>query len=164
MQNNPIIDLPPSRTVNRLNAITLIIILGTYIYLAFVFPGLPEEVPIHFNFAGEADHWGNKAFILIFPLIFTIILLPLHFLQRTPYMHNYPVKVTDENASRLYQLGRLLLAVMNVEMALLMALITWAMVQSSKGYPLLNAGIMIAFLILPLVTTLVFIIKMIKSK
>ncbi|GAA0500771.1 DUF1648 domain-containing protein [Salinibacillus aidingensis] len=163
MKNNPIIDLPPSRIVKRLNAVTLIIILGTYIYLAFVFPGLPEEVPMHFNLAGEADNWGNKAFILVLPLIFAIILLPLHFLQRTPYMYNFPVKVTEENASRLYRLGRLLLAVMNVEMALLMVFITWAVVQTAKGHPFLN-GIMIAFLLLPLVTALIFIIKMVKSK
>ncbi len=33
-----------------------------------VFPFLPEEIPGHYNFAGEIDRWGSKYETLIFPL------------------------------------------------------------------------------------------------
>lgn len=32
------------------------------------FPFLPEEIPAHYNFAGEVDRWGSKYETLIFPL------------------------------------------------------------------------------------------------
>lgn len=31
-------------------------------------PFLPEEIPAHYNFAGEVDRWGSKYETLIFPL------------------------------------------------------------------------------------------------
>jgi uncharacterized membrane protein len=36
--------------------------------IAMIF-GMPERVPIHFNYSGEADSWGSKWFYAIFALI-----------------------------------------------------------------------------------------------
>lgn len=38
------------------------------IIAVLVLPFMPEEIPAHYNFAGEIDRWGSKYETLIFPL------------------------------------------------------------------------------------------------
>ena len=57
------------------------LVLLPFVYLAFVWNQLPEEVPVHWNFKGEIDRYSNKTSLLLIPillplltyLIFTII-------------------------------------------------------------------------------------------
>lgn len=35
----------------------------------FILPFLPEQIPAHYNFAGEVDRWGSKYESLIFPVV-----------------------------------------------------------------------------------------------
>lgn len=48
------------------------IILLPFIYLAYIWNGLPESIPIHWNASGEIDGYGNKNSLILVP-----ILLPL---------------------------------------------------------------------------------------
>ena len=48
------------------------LVLLPFVYLAFVWNQLPEEVPVHWNFKGEIDRYSNKTSLLLIP-----ILLPL---------------------------------------------------------------------------------------
>lgn len=48
------------------------LVLLPFVYLAFVWNQLPDEVPVHWNFEGEIDRYGNKTSLLLIP-----ILLPL---------------------------------------------------------------------------------------
>jgi len=53
--------------------LTLLPLLATLIAL----PLLPESIPAHYNAAGEADRWGSKYEVLIFPALnigFTILM------------------------------------------------------------------------------------------
>lgn len=43
-----------------------------FVYLAYVWRSLPEKVPMHWNFKGEIDRWGEKQELVLIP-----ILLPL---------------------------------------------------------------------------------------
>lgn len=38
-----------------------------FIYLATIYNGLPQKVPIHFNFKGEADDWADKTMLFLLP-------------------------------------------------------------------------------------------------
>lgn len=38
-----------------------------FIYLATIYNSLPQEVPIHFNFKGEADDWADKTMLFLLP-------------------------------------------------------------------------------------------------
>lgn len=50
----------------------LLLVLLPFAYLAFIWNGLPAEVPVHWNIKGEADRYGSKSQLLLIP-----ILLPL---------------------------------------------------------------------------------------
>ena len=47
-------------------------VLLPFIYLAYLWNSLPEEVPIHWNYKGEIDNWGTK-----YSLIGVVFLLPV---------------------------------------------------------------------------------------
>jgi uncharacterized membrane protein len=43
------------------------LILLPYVYLAIIWNKLPEQVPTHFNVAGNVDHWSDKTILLFLP-------------------------------------------------------------------------------------------------
>ena len=54
----------------------LIIILALFVIAAYFYPRVPEQVPVHWNTAGEADDYGSRAMGLLFlPLITLAIYL-----------------------------------------------------------------------------------------
>lgn len=64
----------------------------------WMYPLLPEEIPIHFNGIGEADGFGSKTTIFLTPIIATFLVVLLSVLERNPENFNYTVKITKENA------------------------------------------------------------------
>ncbi|MEZ7898416.1 MAG: DUF1648 domain-containing protein [Flaviflexus sp.] len=69
--------IPLSGTDWFLNGISLAIALGSIVYAAAIYSDLPDQVPTHFNFAGEADAWGFKANIWLGPIIMVPTILAL---------------------------------------------------------------------------------------
>ena len=59
----------------------LIVVLIPFVYLAYIWSSLPEIVPIHWNYKGEIDDWGNKSSLIFITfllsgltyILFTII-------------------------------------------------------------------------------------------
>jgi len=42
----------------------LIVVLIPFVYLAYIWSSLPDTVPIHWNYKGEIDDWGNKSSLI----------------------------------------------------------------------------------------------------
>ena len=60
-------------SVNVIDALSaVVLILGWWIALS-VYPRLPEQVPVHFGFTGEADRWGGRWMIFLIPLVGTAV-------------------------------------------------------------------------------------------
>ena len=51
-----------------------------FIYAAYLYPSLPEIIPIHFNIKGEADGFGGKDSIYLGPIILGVASLFTYFL------------------------------------------------------------------------------------
>lgn len=83
--------------------------LAVMFYTFFQWGKLPDEVPIHFNLAGEVDNFGSKWFLLLLPMIGLGLFALLEGLERYPEAHNYPKRLTEANAKRFYQASRGLL-------------------------------------------------------
>lgn len=47
----------------------LLISLLPFVYLAYIWPSLPQKVPMHWNASGEIDRWGDKTEAIIIPII-----------------------------------------------------------------------------------------------
>lgn len=73
-----------------------------WIYVCFIFTELPDIIPTHFNFKGEADDFGSKNTIFLLPLISSILFIGLTVLNRYPHIFNYLEEITSENAEKQY--------------------------------------------------------------
>jgi uncharacterized membrane protein len=48
-------------------ASALILIAAAFAATAWLYPGLPETIPMHWNIRGEVDKWGSRATVWIMP-------------------------------------------------------------------------------------------------
>ena len=60
------------KSILRKDLPIILIVLVPFIYLAYIWNDLPEQVPLHWNVRGEVDKYGSKTELLLIP-----ILLPL---------------------------------------------------------------------------------------
>jgi len=71
----------------------------------YYFNDLPSRLPKHFNALGQADLYGNKNIIWFLPALGLILYVGMTILNKYPHFFNYPTKLTNENAERLYKKG-----------------------------------------------------------
>lgn len=58
---------------------------------------LPKRIPVHFDFDGKADNFGNKAYSFFIPLLGTFFYFLFAYTLRHPETANFPVEITDQN-------------------------------------------------------------------
>lgn len=89
-------------------AFNVFLVLGVYF-------DLPENIPTHFNFQGQVDGYGHKSALWAIPMLSAGLYLAMGLLatKMKPWLMNYPVKVTEENAPKLYPLALRMLSMMN---------------------------------------------------
>ena len=85
------------------NLIGIASIIGMVLYILLSWSALPDNVPIHFNAAGEVDGWGSKWSILILPIITIALHMFMEVIERRPHIHNYPERLTEQNATQFYK-------------------------------------------------------------
>ena len=76
---------------NKSNIYNCLIILATFLIGILMYNKLPETIPMHWNFAGEIDRYGNK-FIGVFmsPAIMIALWLVMMYLPKIdPKKENY---------------------------------------------------------------------------
>lgn len=164
MKNQPNIKVSASSWEKFFHLFALLLLIGLIVYVVMVYRSLPDQVPLHINLQGEVDDWGNKTTILALPLITVPLFIILYFLGNFPQVHNYPVKVTEENAEQLYRKSRLMLALMNFEIMVIFFLIVWEFVHIAKGGPGFEEWLLALTVVPILVTLICFIISMRKLK
>ena len=70
-----------------------------------------DSIPVHYNFTGEADTYGNPAVLFFIPVFSIGLYLLLKWVKRFPGSFNYPVKLNENNQARQQQLALALLDV-----------------------------------------------------
>lgn len=74
------------------------LLLFLVIFIPLYFYGkLPETIPIHFNFAGEPDAYGNKLYLLVLPVLALVMFVLMSVIPKLNLNYNYSVKITEEN-------------------------------------------------------------------
>lgn len=105
MANRPIIPIKLTDIDKTIERFCIALSLGIAIGSILVYVKLPDTIPVHFNMQGEADRYGSKAVIFIFPVIALILYLVLTKLNKYPHIFNYPTEITPENAEVQYTLA-----------------------------------------------------------
>lgn len=97
------------------------------------YTSLPESIPTHFNGSGQVDDYGNKGSILFLPAIGTLIFAGITFLTRMPYIFNYPVAITEENAERQYRNAARMMRYMKFIVVFTFLIIQFRTIETAEG-------------------------------
>lgn len=116
-----------------MNRMSLLVLLGTALFLALYWWHIPQEVPMHFNAAGQIDRWGSKAELLILPVIAWLLYLLMTVVEQFPGAWNTGVKVTEENRERVYALLGHMLSTLKF---LIMVMFAWITLWCALAKPL----------------------------
>ena len=60
---------PTTRYQRIAGILAPLILLGTIVYILIIWHTLPEQIPTHYNFAGEIDGYGGRGSLLLMPII-----------------------------------------------------------------------------------------------
>jgi uncharacterized membrane protein len=131
----------------------------------YYFNDLPDRLPKHFNALGQADSYGNKNMIWLLPALGLILYIGMTILNKYPHVFNYPIKVTNENAERLYKSGTVTVRFLKTVVILSFAYLNFRIIKVG-----LNEIAEIGKLFIPIFLILIFgsigimIVRMMKSK
>ncbi|WP_411842303.1 DUF1648 domain-containing protein [Salinicoccus sp. HZC-1] len=103
------IDLPKTAAEILANVAGYSVFVITIAFMIFGWDKLPEEIPAHFNAAGEVDRYGSAIELLILPVIGLLVGAGMEVLERFPEIHNYPARLDDSNREAFYLNSRLIL-------------------------------------------------------
>lgn len=118
-----------------LNTLALAILCALFcvVFLAIYGPHpLPASIPVHFDNAGHVNGWGSPFTLFFLPGVALAVYAIMALVAQFPESFNYPVRVTDENRSRLEELTYDLMAWMKFEIVCLCSAITWLWLQSIR--------------------------------
>ena len=79
------------------------------IYIIVTWPSIPDQIPTHFNAAGEADAWNNKSSVIILIVVEVALFILMFWTLMFPRMWNMPVKLTENNTPGAYRHTRSML-------------------------------------------------------
>jgi uncharacterized membrane protein len=152
MNERPKIKLDLKTTDRVLEILGWLSVLAIWILTLTSYQNLPQTVPIHYNFVGEADGFGDKTTILILPLFASLLFVAITILNKFPHAFNYPTTITKENALVQYTNATRLLRYLKFIIVFIFGLIYLQIVRDSNG---LSNGLGIWFL--PITLFLIFI-------
>lgn len=108
----------------------LLFLIGVPIYY---YGALPETIPRHYDATGKPDAFGEKAIIWTLPLLGLALFVFLSALRKSPFMFNYTVKITQDNAERQYALANKMLRAISAIITCGFAYIGYGTVQTALG-------------------------------
>jgi uncharacterized membrane protein len=160
MEKKPRITIKLSVTDKAVEVVCVIILLALWGGTIIGFPNLPEQIPTHFNGAGQVDDHGDKTNIFILPVVATVIYFGMTILNRYPQIYNYPATVTNENARRLYTSATRLIRILKLIVVVVFSIIVLQTYRSAftKGDGLGEwfLPVVIALLFIPTIAFLLF--------
>ncbi|SMP00872.1 hypothetical protein SAMN06265375_10134 [Muriicola jejuensis] len=123
------------------------LLLGSALLLVFNYKQIPEQVSIFFNWPTKENGLANKDVLWVIPIIFSVISYFLFKLANRPWILNYPVKITMENARSQYSNASLMLRILS----LLVAFTSVGLILGSVTVPnsLLNDSVKMFYSVLP---------------
>jgi uncharacterized membrane protein len=150
-KNQPKIVPPRTSLQQLLNTLSLVTLIGFVIFFLLKWPGLPDPIPRHYNAAGEPDAYGSKYTLMILPLLSIAIYFTFNYFNQKPYIFNYPVKITEENAERQYTLAMNMMSSISTGVILTFFYISWRTVSiayqeaSSLGWWFMPVFLLLTF-------------------
>lgn len=134
-----------------LTTLGFLLLAGTSVYVAVRWQALPDQLPAHYNFAGEIDRWGSKSELLIVLAIGWGLWLLMTAVERFPKIWNTGVEVTPENREQVY---RILKSMLEIERLLISGVFAFLTMYGTLGRNL--PGLFLPVFLLAILGNLIF--------
>lgn len=125
MERRPHIRPPRTRAETGFAALAVFGLVALLVVTAFWWARLPAIIPTHFGVDGRPNAYGSRASFLLLPGILVALLILFAVLSRFPWLYNYPVRITQENATRQYVRGRVFVAALAAVLAWFFTFLQW---------------------------------------
>ncbi|MGL5652341.1 MAG: DUF1648 domain-containing protein [Paraclostridium sp.] len=102
-------------------------------YLIINWNNIGDNVASHYNSVGQIDSWGSKSSLIILPIITMIVNASMSSILFFPQALNIPVKITEENYVKVYDLTR---GLMNFTKIAINISFLYMTIMSANGKPL----------------------------
>lgn len=125
---------------------------GTLILIAVRWRVLPEQIPSHYNFAGEIDGWSGRGMLFIMPAIGILVDITFIIVERFPQSWNTGVRLTVFNRVWVYRVLRDMMADLRLGMAVLFTFMSVWLSFTPDYFPGgVVAGITAAAVLIPVI-------------
>ena len=122
-----------TRADRILDLLGWILLIGTLAYLILGWSSFPDQIPMHYNGAGEIDRWGGKGEIIFIEVMMWILYLGIGVVEKYPQIWNTGVEVTVKNKEKVYRTLKYMLKTLKFLTALIFA---YLIVNSLQSAPL----------------------------
>ena len=137
-----------------------VILAGTILFVVIRWHYLPDQIPTHYNFAGEIDGYGSRWTLLIMPVIGLVTDLVVAVSSRFPQSWNAGVKITVYNRVRVYRILRDLMAEVRLGSAVMFSFISvWIALTPDHMSGWVLTAVTAAALLIPIVRYAVRIMR-----
>lgn len=148
-----------------LEVFSLISLFYLWYYVLTNYSTLPEQIPMHFNSAGEIDDFGGKSNIFLLPVIAFGLYILLTILNKFPHTFNYLTEITNKNALVQYKLATRMIRFLKLDIIIIFTFITFQIIREAKtGNSNLGDWFIPIIIGSSFVPIIIFIILMLKSK
>lgn len=165
--NRPIIPLEKLKKSvfeQFLSIISILLFIGSVIFLIVMWDKLPANVPAHFGITGEVTRHGSKWELVILLVVGAGLSMLMHKLEKYPHLHNYPIEITESNAEEAYRISNSMILYIKNLILILFALILINSVIIALGWGKGIGFVLIALVfwgtILPVIFAMVKLMKL----
>jgi uncharacterized membrane protein len=126
---------------------------------------LPERIPVHFNGAGQPDGYGSRSTLWILPATSLFLYLLLTILEAFPYIYNFPVEITPDNAVTQYTLATRLIRILKTVLLIIFSFISYKTIKTSTGETVgLGKAFLPVFLLLTFGVVVIYIVRSLNNR
>ena len=141
-KERPRIAIPRSAIDNSTDIIAAAAVIFMFAYIAYFWSTLPEQVPMHANFAGVIDRYGSRCTLWFIPVTAAVLVIFLTIISRFPHVFNYAVEINEQNAPAQYRNALSLMAFIKAEIAISFSCIVLDFVNATvTNQPVMRFGV-----------------------
>lgn len=165
MENNPpVLKLKMTLIEKLLNIVGILGLSGIILYIIFTWSSIPDQIPGHYNFAGEVTRWGGREEIFILLAISLLLWIVMTIMERFPELYQYS-NLTKATVKGQYINSRMLINVLKNEIAILFPFIIWNSIRVARGFPsYMNTWALIIIILILVVTITFFAVRSARLK
>ena len=133
MTQHPKVTIEKTPFALFIEAFTFLVLVLLIVLPIMEYSSLPDRIPTHFNAQGNADGYSEKAMIWLLPGLAWVIIPIIFLLSKQPHLHNYPIKVTQENAKTLFTYSTQMSRILNLIIGVSFLYIVYRSIAIAKG-------------------------------